>query len=51
MNRAGLRKIIEYAKKNELHKPENREALETALEGCRPGVTRAKLRAAIMRKP
>jgi hypothetical protein len=49
MERNKMRRIVEYARDSGLASPGNREALEEALSGCANRVTRAKLRAKILR--
>lgn len=49
MQRKNMRRIVGFAKKNGLGRPENRPALEDALTGCSNKTTRAKLRAKILR--
>ena len=50
MNRAKMRKAATWARTAGLGNSENREALEAVLTECRPGATRARLRARILRK-
>lgn len=49
MQRKNARRIAAFAVKSNLHRPENRAALEEALSGCCNLKTRAKLRARIQR--
>lgn len=49
MKNKAMRKIVDYAVRNELHKPKNSEFLEEALSGCMNPTTRARLRSKILR--
>lgn len=50
MTRAKMRKAARWAQSAGLGQPEHREALEDVLSQCRPGRTRTRLRARILRK-